>query len=97
MKHIILSQENLEDESPVIRLECRITSESKPVITWYHLETAIRDDHRHRQGVSKEEPHTWIGWLQIRDINEHDAGKYTIRVQNDGGEQFAAVFSYVDT
>lgn len=78
-----------------IFLECRITSESEPIATWYHLDERVKSDERHKQSVQKVSD-VWVACLEMREVKMKDAGKYTIKVQNGAGEQYATVFSYVE-
>jgi len=85
-------------ESPAgdhIILQCRITSDTEPEITWAHLDDRIKNDSRHKMYTKKEDD-VWVASLEIKDIIRKDAGKYSVRAKNAAGQNYATVFSYIE-
>jgi hypothetical protein len=79
-----------------IILQCRISSDTEPEVTWSHLDDRIKNDARHKMYITKDADGAWISSLEIKDIVRKDAGKYGVRAKNAAGENYATVFSYIE-
>lgn len=88
-------KQDRDEKGLTIRLECCIHSMSEPVCTWYHMDERVKNDERHKSTVEKD-GETYISCLKMTQVKPKDAGKYTVKVNNGSGEQYATVFSYVE-
>ena len=83
-------------EGDQILLECKITSNTKPEVTWFHMDDKIKEGGRYHMALKNEFADRWTASLLVSQINRKDAGKYTVRGKNEMGTNAATVFSYVE-
>ncbi|KAL1129847.1 hypothetical protein AAG570_012791, partial [Ranatra chinensis] len=87
-------------ERPVIRqsedgsditIECRLVGDPKPTITWYHGEERVKETGRRIISVELDQKLYYLARLDIKSVENEDAGMYKVVAKNKTGTATATV------
>ncbi|XP_055331451.1 twitchin-like isoform X3 [Paramacrobiotus metropolitanus] len=81
----------IRQEGTTLIMECNLSAEPKPDITWFQADKRIIPDQRHRILLNPEGENTYKVVLIISDPQQSDAGQYRCNAKNKNGESNANI------